>query len=78
MGLKGNEAVTVCITPPVMVWIERYRDLKDFVDPEPDNGSPFFINFNKKELGDSDSLWQKFEQVTGVSKANVTSIRYKD
>lgn len=77
--MKKKESVTVCITPPAMVWIERYRDLKDMVDPEPNFESLFFINFNKKELSDSGSnnLWQKFESVTGVSKATVTSIRYE-
>ena len=78
-GLKGNEAVTVVITPSVMMWIDRYLDLRQKVlkVPHPDPESPFFINFNKKVLSDSGSvsLWKKFEAVTGVSHANVTSIR---
>ena len=73
--MKKKEAVTVCITPPVMTWIDRYRDLKEMVDPDPNRESTFFINYNKKELAESDSLWDKFENVTGVTKANVTSIR---
>ena len=75
--MKGNEAVTVVITPSVMMWIERYLDLRQKVLKEkvPHPESPFFINFKEKVLSDSVSLWKKFEEVTGVSHANVTSVR---
>ena len=73
--MKGNEAVTVVITPNVMMWIERYLDLRQKVLKDPPPESPFFINFNQNVLSDSVSLWKKFEAVTGVSHANVTSVR---
>ena len=76
--MKGQKAIDCVVTPYSMEWIQRYRDLKDivFADEEEDPNHEFFVNYKGNKLSDSDTLWRKFEVVTGVTQANVTSIRY--
>lgn len=77
--MKGFEGAEVDITRKTMVWMERYRSLKELVLKEnaDSKDSWFFVNHNGAALSDvantRGSIWQKFEQVTGVTKASITS-----
>ena len=76
--MKGQKPIDCVVTPYSMEWIQRYRDLKEivFYDKKADPNDEFFINYKGNKLSDSDTLWAKFESVTGVTKSNVTSVRY--
>ena len=77
--MKGFEGAEVAITRKTMVWMERYRSLKELLLKEnaDSKDSWFFVNHNGAALSDiantRGSIWQKFEQVTGVTKATITS-----
>ena len=79
-SMKMKRDVTVTLIPSVKEWFEMYRDCKELLFPAEDlkDEDPFFINFNNQELSDSRdvAIWNLFQKVTGVSRANVTQIRY--
>ena len=75
-SMKGMKPVDCVVTPYTMEWMERYREMKEIVfGEEEDPNQEFFVNYNGRRLSDSETLWRMFETVTGVTKANITTIR---
>ena len=74
--MKGKKGGEIFFTPKVMEWCERYRTLKQMVRKRENKEDSFFINYNGQPLSQikttRGTIWAKFEEVTGVTKATIT------
>ena len=75
--MKGRKGGEIYFTRKTMEWCERYRSLRQMVSKsKEDKEDCFFQNFNGQPLSQIKStrgtIWAKFEEVTGVTKATIT------
>ena len=75
--MKGKKGGEIFFTRKTMDWCERYRTLKQIVSKAKENKEDsFFVNFNGQPLSQikttRGTIWAKFEEVTGVTKATIT------
>ena len=75
--MKGKKGGEIYFTRKTMDWCERYRSIKQIVFKSRENKEDsFFVNLNGQPLSQIKStrgtIWAKFEEVTGVTKATIT------
>ena len=75
--MKGRKGGEIYFTRKTMEWCERYRSIRQKISKsKEDKEACFFQNFNGQPLSQIKStrgtIWAKFEEVTGVTKATIT------
>ena len=75
--MKGKKGGEIFLTPTTLDWCEKYRSFRQLVFKTEDKESSFFCNYNGQPLSQikttRGTIWAKFEEVTGVTKATITN-----